>query len=425
MKARLIGIALVLAGLGLGATLLRDQVPVGNASSPAPAARPNEAAAKLQNELNTIDIVKRFEPGLVYISTEQDIASSDPFGWMFGGGSETQVQQGVGSGFFVNAGGDILTNYHVVAGEAGAGAADRIRVRVMGRTDTVTAKVIGLAPQYDLALIRPQGLDASLIKPIPLGNSDTLQVGQKAVAMGAPFGLDFSVTEGIVSSTSRQIPIGFSATGSGEGITQKAIQTDAAINPGNSGGPLLDSGGRVIGINTQIYSPSGASGASQSAGVGFAIPINAAKNLLPRLQAAGGGVVYAPKLTGVTPGLVVQQRTAGGARNVAVGLSMLSSEGKNTLNLPESGLVVGEVAPGTPAYAAGLRGGSDTQAFRGGIIRLGGDVIVAADGLPVDGLEDLQAALIDKKEGDTVTLKVVSEGKTREVKVTLDAAAFQ
>jgi S1-C subfamily serine protease len=425
MKARLIGTLLVLAGLGLGATFLRDQVPIGNAGAPAPVTQPNEAAAKLQNELNTIDIVKRFEPGLVYISTEQDIASSDPFGWMFGGGQETQVQQGVGSGFFVNAQGDILTNYHVVAGEAGAGTADRIRVRVMGRTETVTAKVIGLAPQYDLALIRPEGLAAGLIKPIPLGNSDTLQVGQKAVAMGAPFGLDFSVTEGIVSSTARQIPIGFSTSGSGEGITQKAIQTDAAINPGNSGGPLLDSGGRVIGINTQIYSPSGASGASQSAGVGFAIPINAAKNLLPRLQAAGGGVVLAPKLSGVTPGLVVQQRTAGGARNVAVGLSMLSSEGKSTLNLPESGLVVGGVTPGTPAYAAGLRGGTDTQAFRGGAIQLGGDVIVEADGLPVDALEDLQAALIDKKEGDTVTLKVVNAGKTREVKVTLDAAAFQ
>ncbi|UQN06435.1 S1C family serine protease [Deinococcus sp. QL22] len=426
MKARLIGIALVFAGLGLGATLLKDQVPVGGASAPPAVTAPNEAAAKLQNELNTIDIVRRFEPGLVYISTEQDIASSDPFGWMFGGGTEeTQVQRGVGSGFFVNAQGDILTNYHVVAGEAGAGAADRIRIRVMGRTDTVLARVIGLAPQYDLALIRPEGLDASLIRPIPLGNSDTLQVGQKAVAMGAPFGLDFSVTEGIVSSTARQIPIGFSSGGSGEGITQKAIQTDAAINPGNSGGPLLDSTGRVIGINTQIYSPSGASGASQSAGVGFAIPINAAKNLLPRLQAAGGGVVLAPKLTGVTPGLVVQQRTAGGARNVAVGLSMLSSEGKSTLNLPESGLVVGEVAPGTPAYLAGLRGGTETQAFRGGAIQLGGDVIVAAEGLPVDALEDLQAALIDKKQGDSVTLKVVNAGKTREVKVTLDAAAFQ
>jgi S1-C subfamily serine protease len=143
------------------------------------------------------------------------------------------------------------------------------------------------------------------------------------------------------------------------------------------------------------------------------------------LQAAGGGVVLAPKLTGLTPGLVVQQRTAGGARNVAVGLSMLSSEGKSTLNLPESGLVVGTVAPGTPAYQAGLRGGTETQAFRGGAIQLGGDVIVEADGLPIDALEDLQAALIDKKEGDTVTLNVVNAGKTREVNVTLDAAAFQ
>ncbi|MGM9321271.1 S1C family serine protease [Deinococcus aquaticus] len=423
MKGRGVGIVLVLVGLGLGATLLRDQVPVGGAQAPAVsgvAADPvaAEAGARLQNEQNTIDVVGRFEPGLVFISTENEVMGQDPFG-MFGGG--TEVQQGVGSGFFVNDAGDILTNYHVVAGESGSGAAQKISVRVMGQEQSVEARVIGLAPQYDLALIRPVGLDAKLIRPIPLGDSDALKVGQKAIAMGAPFGLDFSVTEGIVSSTARQIPIGFSGSGAGEGITQKAIQTDAAINPGNSGGPLLDSGGRVIGINTQIYSPSGQStGVGQSAGVGFAIPVNTAKNLLPRLQAAGGQEVRAPTL-GVAAGLLVR----GQQQTLAVGLSVLSSAGKQELGLPERGLVIGEVTPGTPAARAGLQGGTRTEAFRGGAIRLGGDVITAVNGKPVDALEDLQAGLIDRKEGDTVTLTVVRAGESREVKVTLDETSFR
>lgn len=423
MKGKGIAILLVLVGLGLGATLLRDQVPLSGAQTQSAPANPvlAEAGAKLQNEQNTIDIVTRYEPGLVFISTEQEVVQQDPFGWMFGNSAQTQVQRGVGSGFFVNDAGDILTNYHVVAGQSGAGAADRIQIRLMGRQESVPARVIGLAPQYDLALIRADKLDRALVKPIPLGNSDSLRVGQKAVAMGAPFGLEFSVTEGIVSSTARQIPIGFSGSGTGEGITQKAIQTDAAINPGNSGGPLLDSGGRVIGINTQIYSPSGqASGTAQSAGVGFAIPINAARNLLPRLQAASGGLVSAPRL-GITPGLIVQ----GSQGNVAVGLSVLSSQGKQELGLPDRGLVIASVDPNTAAARAGIKGGTELQRFRGGAISTGGDIIVAAGGQPVDALEDLQAALIDKNEGDSVTLKVWNKGKEREVKVTLDASAFQ
>ena len=415
--------AAVLVGLGLGASVLRNQVPVSEAqrvgaqtvsSTVAPGNQvPNEGAARLQNEANTVDIVKKYEPGLVYISTEQTVQQG-AFGMM--GGAE-QRAEGVGSGFFVNAAGDILTNFHVVRG------ADRIQIRLMGNKQTYAATVIGRAPQYDLALIRPSKLPAGLIKPIPLGDSDRLAVGQKAVAMGAPFGLEFSVTEGIVSATGRRIPIGFS--GGAQGITQNAIQTDAAINPGNSGGPLLNSAGQVIGINTQILSPASTGGSGQNAGVGFAIPINTAKNLLSRLQSAGGKAIYAPRI-GVTAGLVAIQNTPAGPQPVALpGLSALTSSARQQFRLPPRGLLIDKVSPNTPASRAGVVGGVSTREFQGGRITLGGDVVTAVNGQPVDSLEDLQAGLIDRKVGDSVTLTLVRGGKTRQAKLTLDAAAFQ
>ncbi len=422
--------AAVLVGLGLGASVLRGQAPVSEAqrveaqtvSSTTPATlnpaalNPtalNEGAARLQNEANTIDIVKKHEPGLVYISTEQTVEQGN-FGMM--GGGQQQVE-GVGSGFFVNAAGDILTNFHVVRG------ADRIQIRLLGNKQTYSATVIGRAPQYDLALIRPSKLPAGLVKPIPLGDSDRLAVGQKAVAMGAPFGLEFSVTEGIVSATGRRIPIGFS--GGAQGITQNAIQTDAAINPGNSGGPLLNSAGQVIGINTQILSPASSGGSGQNAGVGFAIPINTARNLLSRLQSAGGKAIYAPRI-GVTAGLVAIQNTPAGPQPVALpGLSALTSSARQQFSLPPRGLLIDKVSPNTPAARAGVVGGVSTREFQGGRITLGGDVVTAVNGQPVDSLEDLQAGLIDRKVGDSVTLTLVRGGKTRQAKLTLDAAAFQ
>ena len=374
---------------------------------------------RLPSEQNTINIIKQYEPGLVYVSTVSP-AQPDPFGQM---GAGSQRQGGVGSGFFVDDSGDILTNFHVVT-EGGQTLGATIKVRTQGQTDGVSAEIIGLAPQYDLALIRAKSMPKNLIRPIPLGDSTNLQVGQKTVAMGAPFGFDFSVSEGIVSSVNRQIPIGFSLGGaSGEGITQQAIQTDAAINPGNSGGPLLDSTGRVIGINTQIISPAGAaSGVGQSAGVGFAIPINTARNLLPRLRAASGGLVLAPTI-GVRAGLTAMQNTPGGTASVPVGTSALTSQAQQQFNLPSSGLLIGQVTPGSPADKAGLKGGAARQ-FPGGQIAVGGDVIVSAGGQPVDSIGDLQAAYIGKKAGDTVKLEVVNGGKTRSVTVTLDQSSF-
>ncbi|WP_161882641.1 S1C family serine protease [Deinococcus alpinitundrae] len=445
-------------GLGVGATVVRGGLPgVGQPVSASPAlirteatqsaqrqttqtlaapststAAPGDATApisevgaKLQNEANTISIVKQYEPGLVYVSTESP-ASPDPFGQRQGGDS---VQGGVGSGFFVDESGDILTNFHVVT-EGGQTFNASIKVRVQSQKDPVDAEIIGLAPQYDLALIRPKNIDKALIKPIPLGDSDALEVGQKTVAMGAPFGFDFSVSEGIISSASRQIPIGFSLTalggggGTPEGITQKAIQTDAAINPGNSGGPLLDSTGRIIGINTQIISPAGAqSGVGQSAGVGFAIPINTAKNLLPRLRTANGGIVLAPTI-GIQSGLLAQQSDGqGGVVGVPVDIGQLTDQARVQFKLPASGLIIGKVTPGSPAAKAGLKAGTPRQ-FQGGQIALGGDVIVSADGTPVSNAEDLQGTYIGKKAGDTVKLEVESGGQTRTVSVVLDQSSF-
>ncbi|GAA4018688.1 trypsin-like peptidase domain-containing protein [Deinococcus rubellus] len=398
-----------------------------SAAAPGDATAPiSEVGAKLQNEANTISIVKQYEPGLVYVSTESP-ASPDPFSQRQGGGN--QIQGGVGSGFFVDESGDILTNFHVVT-EDGQTFRASIKVRVQSQKDPVDAEIIGLAPQYDLALIRPKNIDKALIKPIPLGDSDALEVGQKTVAMGAPFGFDFSVSEGIISSASRQIPIGFSlaalggAGGNPEGITQKAIQTDAAINPGNSGGPLLDSTGRIIGINTQIISPAGAqSGVGQSAGVGFAIPINTAKNLLPRLRAAKGGIVLAPTI-GIQSGLLAQQSDGrGGVVGVPVDIGQLTDQARAQFKLPASGLIIGVVTPGSPAAKAGLKAGTPRQ-FQGGQIALGGDVIVSADGMPVSNSEDLQGTYISKKAGDTVKLEVENGGQTRTVNVVLDQSSF-
>ncbi|MBZ9749370.1 trypsin-like peptidase domain-containing protein [Deinococcus sp. HMF7604] len=371
-----------------------------------------ETRARTESEANTVQVVKARQDGLVYISvTESDTGSAQaqlrerlqqqlPFDFGLPDDDEGgQAQTGTGSGFFVTSSGDIITNNHVVEG------ASEITVRLHGSTKTYPAKVVARAPDFDLALIRAEGLPQGAAKAIPLGDSEGLDVGLKAIAMGAPFGLDFSVSEGIISSLERTVRVGT------KGVEQSVIQTDAAINPGNSGGPLLNSAGQVIGVNTQILT----GGIGQSAGVGFAIPVNTVKKLLPQLQAGKGGHDAVIQ----TPSLGIQFAP----------VASLTDEQREQAKLPEQGALVAQVYPGSPAAAAGLRGSTVTTGPNGQRTAANdGDVIVAVDGQPLTDAGDLPRTVINKQIGDTVTLTVQRAGQTREVKVKLaafDLAAAQ
>ena len=375
-------------------------------STTTPSTTFDNGKARTESEANTVSVVKERQNGLVYISVTEDNSSSpeaqlrqrlqEQFGQQFGlpGGSVPEAT-GTGSGFFVNSNGDIITNNHVVDG------ASEITIRLHGSRTTYKAKVIARAPDFDLALIRAEGLPQGAIQPMPLGNSDNLDVGLKAIAMGAPFDLDFSVSEGIISSLERKAAVGIRE------IEQSVIQTDAAINPGNSGGPLLNSAGQVIGVNTQILT----GGIGQSAGVGFAIPVNTVKNLLPQLQAGKGGQDAVLR----TPSLGI------GFTDV----SDLTGAERRAASLPETGALVGRVYPGSPADRAGLKGSTVTTGSGGApTARNDGDVIVAVDGQPLTDASDLPRTIIGKQIGDDVKLTVRRAGKTRDVTVQLQAFDF-
>ncbi|MBB5234017.1 S1C family serine protease [Deinococcus budaensis] len=353
---------------------------------------------RLAYDENTISVVENNQEGVVFVTRLDQVGNGSLFSESplapqpspAPGGAE--VVTGSGSGFLIDAQGDILTNYHVIQDAA------NVRVRLHGNEREYEARVVGTAPDYDLALLRAEGLPSGLT-PMRLGDSDSLRVGEKAIAMGAPFGLEFTVTQGIVSALERVIPTGVNY------IPQNSIQTDAAINPGNSGGPLVNSRGEVIGVNTQILSPAGAAtGVGQNAGVGFAIPINVAKSLLPRLRA--GEDISVPRIGVVT-----------------LNLQALTPSAREALDLPDSGVLVQSVEPGSPAAQAGLRGGQRSQQFPDGTIRLGGDVITEIDGEAVDSVQDLQSVLIGKEPGDQVTLNVERGGQEVERELTLTPPA--
>ncbi|SDO93205.1 serine protease, S1-C subfamily, contains C-terminal PDZ domain [Lutimaribacter pacificus] len=283
------------------------------------------------------------------------------------------VPSGSGSGFFWGEDGHIVTNAHVIRGAARADIH-------MSDGRVLPARLVGTAPQFDLAVLRVD-LDGTPVEPLENGNSADLRVGQSVLAIGNPFGLDWTLTTGIVSALDREIPIG-------NGVIEGLIQTDAAINPGNSGGPLLDSSGRLIGVNTAIFSPSGA-----SSGIGFAVPVDLVKRVVPQLIATG---VYRPPILGIR----FDPRIDALARRNGI-----------------EGAVVLSVDPGGPADVAGLRPAERSP--HGGIVA--GDVIQRVDGQRIASGTDLGAILDDYEPGDRITLTVWRDGETREVTAQLAA----
>lgn len=322
--------------------------------------------AEITDEQNSIEVYKTLAPGVAFIKTTS--YTQDFWG-------DVEEGKGTGSGSVIDAQGHILTNYHVIEG------AQKISVS-LGGEQTYPAKMVGGDPDTDLAVIKIDPPQRGLTL-VPLGDSDKLSVGQKVLAIGNPFGLDRTLTTGIISGLQRPI-----RARNGRPI-DAAIQTDASINPGNSGGPLLDKLGRMIGINSQILSPAGG-----SVGVGFAIPINTAKRIIPQLIQFGE--VKRPRI---------------GANLLSV--EQLSGQG---LRLPvASGLLVRNVQTGGTAEKAGLKGVS--QDSYGEIVL--GDIILSIDGEKMEDLDDLYH-LFDKKQiGDTVQAKVFRNNKEITVPIKL------
>ncbi len=357
--------------------------------------------AFLENERNTIDIVQRSGDGVVFVAVRSAPQSGD-FGF-FSPFLQPRPQEGSGSGFVLDQDGLILTNYHVIEG------ASQITVRFHNDPRSYPARVIGRAEPLDMALIRVQAPREKL-KPMRLADSDQVRVGQKAIAMGNPFGLEFTVTEGIVSAIRRNPNDGSRGQGA---FVPTVIQTDAAINPGNSGGPLLNSRGEVIGINTFIYSTTGMiGGQAQSAGIGFAIPINLAKQYLADLKAGKD----------ITAEEILRSRPRLGVTLSALSMGEYPENIRRQNRLPDTGLMIQQVERGSPAERAGLRPATRTaqlQLRTGQVIELGvnGDILLEADGNPINNINDLRAVLLSKKQGEAVNLKIWRDGQTRDVRV--------
>lgn len=334
-----------------------------------PAAEPRAITARgdlAADEQASIALFENSRDSVVYITTRSQVR--DP--WTR---NVFSVPRGTGSGFIWDEDGHVVTNFHVIQG------ASEAMVKLADGRD-YRAVLVGASPAHDIAVLRiATGFQRP--RPVPIGSSHDLKVGQKVFAIGNPFGLDWTLTTGIVSALDRSLD-------GGDGNTiSHLIQTDAAINPGNSGGPLLDSAGRLIGINTAIYSPSGA-----SAGIGFAVPVDTVNRVVPELIARGR---YSRPAVGVEIDDTLNRRLA-----AAFG---------------REGVFVLRVNPGSAAAQAGLAGVRLTP--EGAV--LPGDIVVAIDGKKVDSVGRFSARLDDYRVGDTVTLTLERDGKTREVQVVL------
>ena len=325
----------------------------------------------VSDEQNSIEVYKTLSPGVAFITTTS--YQQDAFG-------EVEEGRGSGSGSVIDSQGNILTNYHVIEG------AQKLNVS-LGGAKTYPAEVVGSDPDTDLAVIKitPPAEGLTIIQ---FSDSDKLVVGQKVLAIGNPFGLDKTLTTGVISGLQRPIR-GRATRGMPQGRPiEGAIQTDASINPGNSGGPLLDKFGKMIGINSQIYSRTGG-----SVGVGFAIPVNIAKRIVPQLLQFGE--VRRPKL-GAALYSIAQLREQGGQLPI------------------QSGLLIRSLTSGGPAERAGLRAVSRTAS---GVTL--GDIIIAVDGEKVGDADDLYRLLDKKQINDTIQVEIVRDGRTTVVPVKL------
>jgi S1-C subfamily serine protease len=318
------------------------------------------------DEQSTIELFENSRASVVYISTRQQVRD-------FWTRNVFSVPRGTGSGFIWDDAGHVVTNFHVIQG------ASEATVRLADGRD-YKAGLVGVSPAHDIAVLRI-GVGFQRPPPVPVGTSSDLKVGQKVFAIGNPFGLDWTLTTGIISALDRSLP-----SDSGPTI-EHLIQTDAAINPGNSGGPLLDSAGRLIGITTAIFSPSGA-----SAGVGFAVPVDTVNRVVPQLIRSGRYI---------RPALGIE---------IDAGINNRLGE-----MLQTTGVFVLGVQPGSAAEQAGLRSARIGQ--DGSFVA--GDVIMGLDGRTVTGVNELLGRLDDYKVGDTVRLTVRRDGRELDVPVTL------
>jgi S1-C subfamily serine protease len=359
------------AAVGIGAAIdtegeTQTVVSTVPASPPAAAFDVSETEAKSVQQ-----IYEQAGPGVVQV-TSTSVVSGSPF---FGPQSATSL----GSGFVVDKDGYIVTNYHVIE--------DASDVEVnFSSDDRVPAKIVGSDPSTDLAVLKIDA-QASALTPLPLGNSDAVHVGDAVVAIGNPFGLERSVTAGIVSALQRDItaPNGYTI--------DKVIQTDAPINRGNSGGPLLNARGEVIGVNSQIESETGG-----NVGIGFAVPVNTVKEVVSQIKQTGK----------------VEHAYLG------VQMQAIDEQLAETFKLPaEEGVLIVSVVEGSPADEAGLKGGDKEVIVSGASYVLGGDIVTRADEQTVATPDDLRRKIMEKDPGDSITLDIHRGDSQRTISVTL------
>jgi S1-C subfamily serine protease len=368
-----------LAGQAVQTGLAVQQAPIiGQAQNGESALVPLIDAAGLDfAEKRNIEVYQRVSPSVVNVTTQVLVRNY----------FSVVPEEGAGSGFVLDREGHILTNYHVVDG------AQEISVSFSGSNDTLPAKVVGTDPRNDLAVLLVDA-PAESLHPVELGASSNLQVGQWAIAIGNPFGqFEKTLTTGVISALNRTLEA------SGGGTITGIIQTDAAINKGNSGGPLLDSSGRVIGINSAIFSPTGS-----SAGVGFAVPVDTLKRVLPDLLSLG---YYRHPTLGLDFGYTITD-----------GL-------KDVLKLPvDRGILIVQLNEGGPLATAGVNGAQQQVYIGNQRAYIGGDILVAVDGEPALAVDSLDSFLEERyKVGDTVTVQVNRDGALKEFQIPLGEEA--